>query len=65
MTIRTRLMIAMVLALLLAAGGITSALVTRGNVSRSSLRNSLARHVVSDLLALNILRADYQLNRSE
>lgn len=65
MTIRTRLIIAMVLALLLAAGGITSALVTRGNVSRSSLRNSLARHVVSDLLALNILRADYQLNRSE
>ena len=65
MTIRNKLIMAVTVALLLAAGGITSALVTRNNVSRVSQRDSLVQQMVTDLLALNILRADYQLNRSE
>ena len=65
MSIRTRLTIAVVVALLLAAGGITATLVTRASVTRASKRNNIVREVVTQLLTLNVLRADYQLYRND
>jgi signal transduction histidine kinase len=52
-------------AVLLAVGGIASALVTRAGVTRAGHRNNLVHQVVTDLLALNVLRADYQLFKSD
>ena len=65
MSIRTRLIIAVVVAILLAAGGIAATLATRAAVTQANKRNNLVREIVTQLLALNILRADYQLYRSD
>ena len=65
MSIRTRLMVAVVVALLLAAGGIAATLATRAAVTQANKRNNLVREIVTQLLALNVLRADYQLYRND
>jgi signal transduction histidine kinase len=64
-SIRNKLIIAVVLALLLAAGGITATLVTRATVSDANKRSNLAREIVTQLLKLNVLRASYELYRSD
>jgi signal transduction histidine kinase len=65
MSIKSKLMIAVVVALLLAAGGITATLITRAGVTGASNRNNAIREVTTRLVTLNVLRADYELNHSE
>jgi signal transduction histidine kinase len=65
MSIRAKLAIAVLAALILAAGGVASMLFAQSRVSSADEKESIVEDMVTTLLKLNVLRAEYQLTASE
>ncbi len=65
MSIRARLTIAVLVALLLAAGGVASVLITRSQLNAAYGKDLIVEDMVTTLLKLNVLRAEYELSGSE
>ncbi len=65
MSIRARLTIAVIIAFVLAAAGVVVVLGMRGRLARENERHELVQEMLTRVLALNVLRADYQLYRNE
>jgi signal transduction histidine kinase len=65
MSIRARLIIAVLIALLLAVGGVASVLITRSQLNAAYEKDLIVGDMVTTLLKLNVLRAEYQLTGSE
>lgn len=65
MSIRAKLAMGVALALLLSVAGVVQSLVMRSLVLQQGRRHEVVSQIATRVLALNVLRADYQLYRGE